>query len=59
MKEYFVTLPIEGKVTYRVKATNEREAIESCIDSDDCEDYIEILWGFADTEYNPIEVEDV
>ena len=58
MKEYLVTLPIEGSVTYRVKAENEREAKELCIDGD-CSDHADIQWDFADTENNPIDVEEI
>lgn len=57
MKEYLVTLPIEGSVTYRVKADNEREAKELAVDG--VGDYVDIQWDFSDTECNPVEVEEV
>lgn len=58
MKEYLVTLPIEGSVTYRVEAENEREAKEIAMDGD-CSDHADIQWDFADTEYNPIDAAEV
>ena len=58
MEEYLVTLPIEGRVTYRVKAESEREA-KDIVFGGDCGEHVDILWDFADTEHNHADIEEV
>ena len=54
MSKYFVTLPIEGTVTYLVEASNEQAAREIAYDGDG--QITDVMWYTADSENHTIDV---
>ena len=54
MSKYFVTLPIEGTVTYLVEASNEQAAREIAYEGDG--EITDVVWDTADSDNHTIDV---